>query len=277
MGRVLVVDDELAILLAIKARMTRDRPQWTATFEPDPRRALELALRTPFEVVVADARMPKLDGAGLLALLQLERPATARILLASQTDRATVGRTVPAVQQVLTKPCAVPPLYEAIDHGLRFAALRCDDATRARLGGLPRLQFATDLVFDLTLAVARQTRAPTDITVLDARARRGAALVRRWLGGAAGELGYAAALLRDCSGLARPEVSAGLLDIWGVPRAIADAVRWHRDVEHAPPAVRELACAVHVADAMAEGRTFDSNAVVAAGLTARVATWCLAA
>ncbi len=87
------------------------------------------------------------------------------------------------------------------------------------------------------------------------------------------------ALAADAAGDPRAEISASLLDLWGVPGVIADTVRWHRDLAHAPATVRELACAVHVADAVVGvhgAAAIDMASVAAIGMSERVALWVTA-
>jgi len=136
-------------------------------------------------------------------------------------------------------------------------------------------------VVELVVPAVLASRIP------DARvepAWRAADLARRWLGGPAGEIAYAAALLRDCAGGViddpatsprDPAASACLLELWGVPRAITEVVRWHADLARAPADVRELACAVYVADAIARGdeASLDADTLVAIGMRDRVAAW----
>jgi HD-like signal output (HDOD) protein len=78
---------------------------------------------------------------------------------------------------------------------------------------------------------------------------------------------------RETLGVTHAEVGACLLDVWGLPSSIVDAVRFHHDPTAAPPATRLIAHAVHVADALANDATVDPSAFDGVGLAACVAQW----
>ena len=58
-----------------------------------------------FDVVVSDMRMPGMDGAELLKIIQEKYPHTIRIMLTGQADEESILRTVGVVHQFLAKPC----------------------------------------------------------------------------------------------------------------------------------------------------------------------------
>ncbi len=82
---------------------------------------------------------------------------------------------------------------------------------------------------------------------------------------------------RELLNLTHADVGACLLDIWGLPRSIVDAVRYHHDPGSAPAAIREIAAAIHVADALMQRSSIDLESIARAGLSDRVAQWCAVA
>jgi HD-like signal output (HDOD) protein len=79
-------------------------------------------------VVVTDMRMPGMDGAALLREIARTSPATIRIVLSGQCDRATVLSTVATAHQFLTKPCHP----EVLTTTLLRACAHCDALAEAR-------------------------------------------------------------------------------------------------------------------------------------------------
>lgn len=87
---------------------------------------------------------------------------------------------------------------------------------------------------------------------------------------------------RDFLGVTHAEVGAYLLGIWGLPREIVLAVAHHHTPADAPADVRDIATAVHVADALADASCMgepadvdrlDRQFLTGAGLIDRLASW----
>ena len=108
MNKVLIVDDEEAILKGIKLNLGREFSISTAK---ESKEALEIVREQgPFDVVVSDMRMPGMDGATLLRTIKEENPQIMTILLTGHADFEFGGSQ--ALQtgilfKILNKPC--PP------------------------------------------------------------------------------------------------------------------------------------------------------------------------
>ncbi len=105
MKRLLFVDDERKILDGLRRMLRGLRSRWEMEFVESGAEALARCIATPFDLVVTDMRMPTMDGAALLREIARASPATIRIVLSGQCDRATVLSTVATAHQFLTKPC----------------------------------------------------------------------------------------------------------------------------------------------------------------------------
>ncbi len=105
MNRILFVDDETKVLEGLRRMLRGLRRQWHMEFAEGGRQALRFLADAPFDVVVTDMRMPGMDGSELLAEVARLYPATVRIILSGQCDRATVLKAVGPAHQFLTKPC----------------------------------------------------------------------------------------------------------------------------------------------------------------------------
>jgi DNA-binding NtrC family response regulator len=115
--RILFVDDEPAILTSLQNLLHRDRKRWDLVFALGGEAGLDEIRKRPFDVVVSDMRMPGVDGAALLTVVQNESPATVRIVLSGYSDPDAISR-LPALHQLLTKPCDAKTLRGAIERGL---------------------------------------------------------------------------------------------------------------------------------------------------------------
>ena len=103
--------------------------------------ALELACATPFDVVVADMRLPGLDGLALFRRLREESPDTDMILI---TGNAAVADAVAVLKEgafdYLTKPIRLDELVIQLNRIASFRALRRDIVeARAELKRAPVL------------------------------------------------------------------------------------------------------------------------------------------
>ncbi len=118
-ARVLLVDDDLNLLSAFQRTFRRIFDFDTA---PGGAEALEL-IRTkgPYAVVVADMRMPLMDGIELLERVRTLAPDTVRVMLTGNADQQTAVDAVNRGQifRFLNKPCPHEILQEAIQSGLQ--------------------------------------------------------------------------------------------------------------------------------------------------------------
>jgi DNA-binding NarL/FixJ family response regulator len=158
--RILFVDDEPAILMGLQNLLHKDRKRWTMTFLPSGDAAAAMLDTEHFEVVITDMRMPGLDGAGLLTLLQRDHPATARVMLSGHADSDAIMRSLHAVHQLLSKPCAATVLRDAIERGTVLARL---GPLAAAVGALDTLPTPPEIIEALTSVLA----APTTTKLVD--------------------------------------------------------------------------------------------------------------
>jgi len=156
MTRILFVDDDPAVLQGL-GRMVRSlRTDWRLAFATGGRQALEILAGEPFDVIVADMRMPGMDGAELLTEVMRRHPHMIRIVLSGQAEQATILRSIGSVHQYLWKPCDPETLKQTL---LRACALRdvlADDTLQRLLSRLDALPSPPALY----LAVLEECRSP---------------------------------------------------------------------------------------------------------------------
>jgi HD-like signal output (HDOD) protein len=348
--RILFVDDEPSILSGLRSLLHRQRKDWEMVFALGGEEAIEQLEASPFHVVVSDMRMPKIDGAQLLTMVQERWPSTCRIVLSGHAEREAMLRVLPAMHVFLAKPCDPKVLRSAIDRCLMVTKMTNDPALRALIGRVdklptpPRLymtltkladnpratlddvgraissdtafaakvmQIANSAAFgeldttsltqaihylglELIRAIALSTAIyapsvvdmPFSLERMQDVALRAAGLARRYVKSPSlADIAFVSALLHDVGrivlalglpsdygalisecqqtneplwlaerrrfGADHARVGACLLQMWGLPQLIVDAVSHHHEPRGATGELAEVVAAVHVADALA--------------------------
>ncbi len=167
MLKLLVVDDEPDICSLISDALVDEGHEVTCA--ADGSLALELACATPFDVVVADMRLPGLDGLALFRRLREESPGTDMILI---TGNAAVADAVAVLKEgafdYLTKPIRIDELAIQLNRIASFRALRRDVVeARAELKRAPVLDQLIGHSPEMLSVVKRiETVADCDAAVL---------------------------------------------------------------------------------------------------------------
>jgi response regulator RpfG family c-di-GMP phosphodiesterase len=115
--RILLVDDQPAILDAAAMALTRGGYQVRTTTSPE--QAIDLALHEPIDVLVTDFLMPTMSGLELLRVLRGVYPDLAAVLI---TGHGTLELTIDALRAgatgFLRKPFAAAELRAVVDEAL---------------------------------------------------------------------------------------------------------------------------------------------------------------
>ena len=166
-GKLLIVDDEKVAMKALEHALKKAGHAVTATQSGG--NALAMLEKQPFDVVLAELRMDKVDGMQILKRCRESHPDTAVILLAGQPS---LESAVKAMQQgashFLAKPYQPDAVIEAVDGALQKVRL-----TRESISLREQVESCQDAVRILTqdgrmqhlLDMARQV-APTDCNIL---------------------------------------------------------------------------------------------------------------
>lgn len=140
--KILFVDDEPNILAGLKRMLRNLQSSMDLHFLESGEAALAFLATTPVDVIVTDMRMPGMDGATLLAIVQERYPQVVRFMLSGQSDRHAMLRAMPLVHQFLTKPTSPETLRELLQRACLFKDLISDGALKSlisRAGHLPSL------------------------------------------------------------------------------------------------------------------------------------------
>jgi DNA-binding NtrC family response regulator len=118
MNRILFVDDEPAILDAIRRSLRSHRARWQMEFAPSAACALDVLAADTVDVIVTDFRMPEMDGGQLLTVVRERWPHTARLILSGYSGLQELLTTGGLAHEYLNKPCSSEDLEDAIERAL---------------------------------------------------------------------------------------------------------------------------------------------------------------
>jgi DNA-binding response OmpR family regulator len=128
LARILIAEDEEAIRSLVARALSQDGHEvMTAN---DGAEALDVLARQQgaFELLLADIRMPVMDGIALALATARDHPAITILLMtayADQRERASGLNTL--IHDVITKPFTLAEIRAAVDEALRAGAMRRDN------------------------------------------------------------------------------------------------------------------------------------------------------
>lgn len=116
--RILLVDDDVALLSSLKRNLCFDYDVTTAASGQE---ALELMAGERFSVIVTDMRMPRMDGIQFIAEARKTASDSVYIMLTGNQDVQTAMKAVNDghVFRFLNKPCEIAEIRRALDAGLQ--------------------------------------------------------------------------------------------------------------------------------------------------------------
>lgn len=158
--RILFVDDEPQILEGLRHRLHRQRKKWEMEFVHGGHEALERLSNEPFDVIVTDMRMPRMDGAELLRRVHENHPGIVRIVLSGHAEMEIAFKAVPVAHQFLNKPCDAGLLESVVDRACGLHALINDETVRNTMGKIKTLPTMPVVYNRLMAALARDDTSP---------------------------------------------------------------------------------------------------------------------
>lgn len=149
MKRILFVDDEPLLLEVVEARFAERASLWEMDFAESGEVALGHMFRKRYDVIVADMRMPQMDGIELLTLVMQRHPNTTRIMLSGQADRDKALRLVGTAHQYIAKPCDLNELEKAVDQALEQRDILTNESLKKLVSQLQSLPSIPSLYLQL--------------------------------------------------------------------------------------------------------------------------------
>ncbi|MFP5259675.1 MAG: HDOD domain-containing protein [Acidobacteriota bacterium] len=168
--RILFVDDEPNALAALRRMFHDMRQAWDMDFAADGRVGLALMAEEPYDVVVADVRLPGLEGDVFLQAAQDLNPGAIRIVLSGESDRDLILRTVRPAHQFLRKPCQPGELRAVVSRCLDLREVFLDERVKgvvARLDHLPVAPRLYSALLDLLSQEYPSMQAVADLIAKD--------------------------------------------------------------------------------------------------------------
>ncbi len=141
MIQVLFVDDDVTVLEEFRDLLFMSGISWSVSVAGSGAQALQFLEDTYFDVIVADLKMPGMDGAELLAQVRDQYPDVMRILMSGNADVQFTAQLVPQAHQFLLKPLNVDMVYNSVERvnvlGRRLADSELK-STLSQITELPR-------------------------------------------------------------------------------------------------------------------------------------------
>ena len=160
MASILIVDDEEGLLASLL--MAFALRGYQATGAGSGVEALALLERAPFDVLLADVRLPDIDGIRLMHRVRAHAPATVVILM---TGGATVESAVHALRggayDYILKPFSLEDILHTVERGLEQQRLRRENLELGELNR--RLQDLDRIKSNLLAAITHEFRTPLTI------------------------------------------------------------------------------------------------------------------
>lgn len=132
MRRILILDDETAVLNALRRTLRSEFPKEEVTIEifDEPEAAVLRAGEQDFDVVISDFRMPGLNGADVLQLVKGLQPNAIRIVVSATTEYLDIIAAVNRAEvfRYMTKPWQQDELIATV----KAAFERRDSLTQAK-------------------------------------------------------------------------------------------------------------------------------------------------
>lgn len=169
MHRVLFVDDEPKILTGLRRMLRSLRHEWEMEFAESGQAALAILASASFDVIVSDARMPRMEGSELLSEVQKDYPDTARVILSGQCSRSSVLKCVGVAHQFLSKPCNSESLIRAIRQVCRLRDCVPAMATRVIVSRMTCLPSRADMYASLANQMSSATTSEKSVADTIAR------------------------------------------------------------------------------------------------------------
>jgi len=161
--KILFVDDEPAVLAALQNLLRRHRRLWDMSFALGPTAALAELERARFDIIVTDMRMPVVDGAAFLRVVQQRQPEAVRIILSGYSEREMMLRGMVVAHQYVSKPCDPAELERVIARAITLQRTLASPRIREVVGRIDALPSVPAVFRELSEAIERPSTSARDI------------------------------------------------------------------------------------------------------------------
>jgi len=159
--RILFVDDDQQLLTSIRRMLWSAQDRWEMNFLRSGDEALSLLSSQHHDVIVADMRMPGMDGRRLLRTVRKQFPWMMRLVLSGESNQKNILRSVPEAHQFLTKPVSADQLIEVIERGCGLRDMILSHEIKSIIGKIDSLP-AQPAIYEALLKVLDDESAPVE-------------------------------------------------------------------------------------------------------------------
>lgn len=119
--RLLLVDDEPAVLRGLRRLIGQRRPLWELHCEIGGAPALARLQSTHIDCVMTDLQMPNMDGVALLNQVRAQHPVCVRLVHSSQIETTGREQVAALCHRMLDKPATPIELMATLDWAMHLA------------------------------------------------------------------------------------------------------------------------------------------------------------
>jgi len=167
--RILFVDDEEMILQGLKRMLRSCEDEWDMVFVDSGANALETMAQSPFDVVVADMRMPLMSGVELLYEVMKRYPLTIRLILSGHSDNQLILKAMGDTHQYLSKPCDAATLQAVLRRAMGSAGILHNTELKTLIGQMKSIPSLPILYNEIMAKLPQPNVQLSDITSIIAK------------------------------------------------------------------------------------------------------------
>ena len=157
---ILFVDDEHRLLDGLRRMLFPYADLWEMEFATSGAEALRVLNESSFDVIIADMRMPGMNGAELLQEVARLYPQMVRMILSGTWEQDLRMQAAMVAHQFLSKPCDPEILKATLDRAFALRQRLVEPALRALVARTTSLP-STPAVYSELLGVLREPDAST--------------------------------------------------------------------------------------------------------------------
>lgn len=162
----LFVDDESLVLQGLQRTLRCMREQWDMTFVESGDLALQALAMGPYDAIITDMRMPRMDGAQLLEHVKQSYPEVVRIVLSGQASQEAILRSIGPAHQYLSKPCDPIELKLRLAQAFVMRDLLQNSAVRAVVSGLKSIPSLPGLYHEIVAELGSEDASIVKIAAI---------------------------------------------------------------------------------------------------------------
>ena len=140
--RILFVDDDAHILEGLRRNLHVMQNEWDMEFAQSADEALHIMKQQPIDVIIADVKMPGMNGIELLKEVKKQSPNTIRFIFTGFSDQEIILQAIGPTDQFITKPCDAYMLKSIINEACesqKVVGIKTIDRLTSKMESLPTL------------------------------------------------------------------------------------------------------------------------------------------